>query len=104
VVLFAGGWSGPVTGDPESVCFRFKDVGVGADAPVPEPEPEVCVVDAEPGGCGTVLCCFRGELLADGGAFWGVDGVCWELDGGLVGGGTLEYKVTAGVGFAPLSA
>lgn len=97
-------------GDAASVCFRFKeldieDVLVDADVPVVEPDPGVCVgVDAEPGACGTVLCCFRGELFADGGAFCGVDGVGCELDGGLVGGGTLEYKVTAGLGFAPLSA
>jgi hypothetical protein len=59
-----------------SVCFRFKveldivGVLVGADAPVPEPELELCEdVNAGPAGCGTVLCCFRGELWADGGAF-----------------------------------
>lgn len=77
VARFAGGgWSDPVAGDTVSVCFRFKDaldiegVLVGADATVPEPEPEVCTdVNAGPAGCGTVLCCFRGELLADEGAF-----------------------------------
>jgi hypothetical protein len=33
-----------------------------------------------------------------------VDGVGWEVDGVLAGGGAVEYKVTAGLGFAPLSA
>jgi hypothetical protein len=48
----------------------IEGVLVGADATVPEPEPEVCTdVNAGPAGCGTVLCCFRGELLADEGAF-----------------------------------
>jgi hypothetical protein len=76
VVRFVGGWSGPVAGDEASVCFRFKEaldiegVLVSVDAVVPELELEICAdVDAGPDDCGTVLCCFRGELSADGGAF-----------------------------------
>jgi hypothetical protein len=69
VVRFAGG-SGPVTGDEVSVCFRFNELDIEevvvADVPGVEPDPEGCAeVDAGPGGCGTVLCCFCGELFAD---------------------------------------
>ena len=74
MLRFVGG-SGPVEGETVSVCLRFKDelvnegvLFIEAEAIAPDPEPEVWVdVNAGPGGCGTVLCCLRGELLADGG-------------------------------------
>jgi len=54
---------------------------------------------------GIVLCCFCGELLADGGAFLGecMDGAGGGLGGGFVtDGGTLEYRVTGGEDIMPL--
>jgi hypothetical protein len=72
VVRFIGG-SGPVIGDVVSVCFRFKeglDIEFVLVVTVPELVPEACAdVEVDPDGCGTVLCCFRGELLVDGEAF-----------------------------------
>lgn len=48
---------------------------------------------------GIVLCCFCGELLADGGAFFGeVVGWAGGFEGGFVTeGGALEYSVTGAV-------
>lgn len=50
--------------------------------------------------CGIVLCCFCGELLAEGGFLgefkdWAVE---WFPEGLVTDGGALEYNVTAGVG------
>jgi hypothetical protein len=49
---------------------------------------------------GIVLCCFCGELLAEGGAFFGefMDGADEGFGGGFVTeGGALEYSVTGAV-------
>lgn len=66
-----------------------------------EGEAAVTEDDADACGCwGIVLCCFRGELLADGGFFgefkgWAAEGL---PDGLVTDDGTLEYSnVTAGV-------
>jgi len=110
VARFCGCCSGPVVGDAVSDCFLFKEVldvdGVILGPDGVDPEPEACPdVDAGPGGCGIVLCCFCGELLAEGGTFCGVpmDGPGCGSDDELCEGGTLEYKVTGGDGFTPLS-
>lgn len=109
VTRFVRCCSGPVVGEVVSDCFRFRELlakdGVIFGPDGVDPEPDACPdVDAEPGGCGIVLCCFCGELLAEEGKFCGVptDGPGCESDEVLVGGGTLEYKVTAGVTFTPL--
>lgn len=81
-----------------SVCFRFKVAFDIDGVPLAGPEPEA---EAAEGG-GIDLCCFCGELWADGGAFCGVPtgGIGCALDGALAGGG---YSVTAGFAVRPLS-
>lgn len=52
-----------------------------------------------------VLCCFCGELVAEGETFWGefMEGGGCGFDEGLVtDAGALEYNVTAGVDVTPL--
>lgn len=104
--LAGGGCS--VIGDAVSVCLRFR-VALAIEGVLEDANGVVADVEAVPGveevaaGCGTVLFCFRGELVAEPGAFCGVVGGWAASGGGPIGGGTLEYKVTAGVGGTPFN-
>lgn len=98
VTRFGGGCSDAfVDGEVASeACFRFKEA-LARDGVFPVD----AGVDAEGwGGCGIVLCCFRGELEAEGGAFWGelIVEVVGAEEGLVMEAGALEYNVTAGLG------
>jgi len=93
-----------VMGDAASPCFRFSvalaNAGVleeakGVDAEVDAPGVAALA------GWGTVLFCFRGELVAEGGPFWGVGGPWSDAAGGPVGAETPLKRDTGGVGLTP---
>lgn len=100
VTRFVGGCSGAaVAGEVASdTCFLLRDAFVIAGVLLVDAGVDAAGTDApDGGGCccwGIVLCCFCGELLAEGGAFLGelmvVEGVGAGAEGFVTDAGALE--------------